>query len=506
MIHKLLPILIFYGTVMHIGLTAQASYQWSNQYGYNLYDEYFNSVVIMNDGNILVGGSQNDNQGMLPDPWIYKINSQGDSLYAAKLFIAPGTEVVQSIKKDEAGNVYITGTSDSTQPIDLFGDTPLTKDIWIIKMNDALELVWAKMYPIINSETVGDLLIDQAHIWVAGSSTINDTSLVTASGKDYLLMKIDSSTGDMLSYKTYGGSSLDEALMIISDQENILMGGYTQSADGDVEGLIGFRDCWLLAIDTSNLTISNQYVYGFVNGDVPSDMIRTSDGGYCILGQTASPAMPNYHGIDDIWVLKLDSNKLIEWQYAYGGTAFDAPGDVVQLSNGKLLIGGYSNSLGGDIPLYYMGMNQILFTLDPLSGVILDSYAYGGDQEDGCYDITIGDEAIYTVGYTDSNNGDLGKHGNHNGWAIKFDIPTSILSPQYEHQLYAYPNPTMDKIMIKGIMPSVEIILYNSVGQRMELPNQLLSITGHNTLDLSSFTSGIYFLCQGERCIKIFKH
>lgn len=478
-------------------ISAQDSYLWSKQYGYNLSDEFFNGVIPLSDGTVLAFGSQNNNQGYLQDPWICKISAQGDSLYAGPLFTAPGSEIVKSGATDDASNIYLTGSSNSEDTIELFGQAPLTQDIWVVKLDSALNIVWASMYPRINNESVDDILIDGASLWLAGSSNINDTSLITASGKDYYLMKISTEDGSLEESRTYGGTSYDEAYMLLEDGDHIIMGGYTQSPDGDIAELIGFRDGWILRIDKETLDIVAQVTVGFANGDVPSDMIRSADNGIVLLGQSASPALPGFHGLDDIWVCKLDENLQVQWQYAYGGGSLDSPGGMVQAPDGRIIINGYTNSIDGDIPFNWLGMNQIIMALNPADGALLAVESYGGDLEDGGYGICILNGDLYSAGYTDSVDGDLGKHGNHNGWVMRLDMGTGLgETVQNTQRAHIYPNPATSFCIVEGLDSTKPVIITDIMGRRYNDGAILPAHRWSSVLELEGLAPGIYMITQ----------
>lgn|GEM_PF-4780905 len=454
-------------------------------------------MIPLSDGTILAFGSQNNNQGYLQDPWIYKISTQGDSLYAATLFTSPGTEIIKSGTTDHIGNIYLTGSSNSEDTIELFGKAPLVQDIWVIKLDTALNILWANIYPRINSEAVDDMLIDGESLWLAGSSNINDTSLATASGKDYYLMKISTEDGLEEDSRTYGGTAYDEAFMLLEDGSYIIIGGYTQSPDGDVAQLIGFRDAWILRIDKQTLDIAAQVTLGFANGDVPRDMIKTADSGIVLLGQSASPALPGFHGLDDIWICKLDENLQVQWQYAYGGGSIDSPGGIVQVLDGRLIINGYTNSIDGDIPFNWLGMNQIIMAINPVDGALLAVEAYGGDLEDGGYGICILDGDIYSSGYTDSVDGDLGKHGNHNGWIMRQNIGTGLgETVQSTQHAFIYPNPATTYCVIEGLDSTKPVLITDILGRRYNEAVILPTHRGSGILQLEGLAPGLYIITQ----------
>ncbi|MBK8343526.1 MAG: hypothetical protein IPL12_09595 [Bacteroidetes bacterium] len=55
-------------------------------------------------------------------------------------------------------------------------------------------------------------------------------------------------------------------------------------------------------------------------------MVQTSDGGFVIDGYTVSEGgdISINYGFSDMWVIKVDSNGLLEWELSVGGSYDDA--------------------------------------------------------------------------------------------------------------------------------------------------------------------------------------
>jgi gliding motility-associated-like protein len=83
-------------------------------------------------------------------------------------------------------------------------------------------------------------------------------------------------------------------------------------------------------------------LYGGSNNDYSSDIITTSDGGYLLIGYTNSFGNGGYDG----YLVKLNSQGVIQWSKAYGGPNDDEFGIGIQTSDGGYLLGGYTTSYG----------------------------------------------------------------------------------------------------------------------------------------------------------------
>jgi len=106
-------------------------------------------------------------------------------------------------------------------------------------------------------------------------------------------------------------------------------------------------------------------------------MAPTSDGGYLITGATFSFATG---GGSDAWLVKVNRFGNIEWSQVYGGTNFEFARQVIQTSDGGLLIGGATRSFGaGDYDV-------ILYKTNADATVVDWQETYGGSEgEWGAY-------------------------------------------------------------------------------------------------------------------------
>ncbi len=69
---------------------------------------------------------------------------------------------------------------------------------------------------------------------------------------------------------------------------------------------------------------------------------QTADGGYIIVGNTASSGA----GENDIWLVKTASFGLIQWHNTFGGPNVDFGESVVQTTDGGYIIAGATTSYG----------------------------------------------------------------------------------------------------------------------------------------------------------------
>ena len=128
--------------------------------------------------------------------------------------------------------------------------------------------------------------------------------------------------------RTYGGSLDDEARCVQQTSD----GGYVVVGKTRSFGY-GLRGIWVLKLDNDG-TIEWQYYYGQSYSIDAKFIQQTSDGGYIVLGSST------YH----TWVLKLGSTGAIEWDLMYLAVRAHS---IQQTSDGGYVVvgyGGYSKS------------------------------------------------------------------------------------------------------------------------------------------------------------------
>lgn len=152
-----------------------------------------------------------------------------------------------------------------------------------------------------------------------------------------------SSSGNVALIKTFGGSKNDvaEAVHATSDGGFVVL-GHTQSTDGDITGKSDDSfDYWLLKFDSEAVLEWNK-TYGGSGDDRGRDVIQTSDGGFALLGYSDSTDgdVTITQGLRDFWVVKTDPFGNISWQKSFGFSGIDEGTKILETSDNHLLLSG----------------------------------------------------------------------------------------------------------------------------------------------------------------------
>ncbi|UPT70871.1 MAG: T9SS type A sorting domain-containing protein [Flavobacterium sp. JAD_PAG50586_2] len=296
----------------------------------------------------------------------------------------------------------------------------------------APSISWEKTYGGIKFENANALkkTNDGGYI-IAGYSTtgFGGSSNFNQMGQDWWVMKIDS-LGAVIWEKTYGGTG-DELLFSINPTADggYIMSGHTGSSNGDVTSNHGMNDIWVVKIDGIG-TIQWQKTIGGSNFEISGDAVQCADGGYLVCGSTRShdgDAVLNPAGFDDnSYIIKLDSFGVIQWQKFYGGTLADALKKIVEVNDGFVLCG-MTTSNDINVSGNHGGFDYWIVKIDSL-GNLLWQKTLGGTLNDSAMDIEkTNDDGFIVAGYSYSTNGNItGNHGDDDAWIVKLSSDGNI--------------------------------------------------------------------------------
>ena len=221
----------------------------------------------------------------------------------------------------------------------------------------------------------------------------------------------------------------------MTDGTYLLAGESHTGISGDkTEALRGFRDLWIVKLDT-NRQIEWQKTYGGNATEDLTDVVQTSDGGFLIASHSFSSisgnkTTPNL-GETDLWIINLDSSGNIEWQKSYGGNGHDSSPRIVKKSNGNFVIGASSASGVSSTksePSRGLG-DYWIFEIDSF-GEILWQKTFGGNNGDHLVNIRATGDGGYIVG-GDSSSGVSGDrtiptNGSTEFWILKLNAVGNI--------------------------------------------------------------------------------
>ncbi len=312
---------------------------FSNSYGQQQFQKKYEStnatrayvVKTTNDNGYIIAGSYDVSGLLSAEYYIVKLDAFGDTVWSNTY--GPAVDTAIAGNRDGAGN---------------------------------------EAYDIIQTFDSGYIVVGEAHDSVSGQSNAYALKLT--------------STGDSSWTRTYGGLNSDYGYKIIQLADSgYILSGYTESFG------LGIRNTYALRLDKKGDTLWTR-AFGGSAIDGATDMSKTHDGGFIMVGNTFSFGAGN----SDVYVVKFDINGNLVWARAYGGTMNDF-GNSIALSKDKgFIISGSSESFGvGQRDVYVIKIDSV--------GELKWSKTFGGTgNESGKSVIELSNQDIMIMGNTRS--------------------------------------------------------------------------------------------------------
>ncbi|MFS4455223.1 hypothetical protein [Maribacter sp. 2304DJ31-5] len=150
--------------------------------------------------------------------------------------------------------------------------------------------------------------------------------------------------GELDWVKNFGGTGEETAQAVIKTTDGgYAVLGFTNSMDGDIsDKTTEVNDYWLLKLDANGELMWNK-TYGGSKDDRGQSLVQTSDGGYALTGYAMSSDGDGSvnKGFHDNWLLKLDASGDIIWEKSYGFSGHDHSYDILQTEDGGFFFAGF---------------------------------------------------------------------------------------------------------------------------------------------------------------------
>jgi hypothetical protein len=354
-----------------------------------------------------------------------------------------GTEddFLNSIQQTSDGGYILGGTSSSPISGDKTQQSKGWEDYWVVKLNSEDDIEWQRtiggsyqdfLESVEQTPDSGYILGGTSSSGISGDKTEGVIGIT-----DYWIVKLDKN-GAIEWDNTIGGNSVDalSSIQPTSDGGYIIIGVSFSGISGDkTEGQIGEADFWVVKLNSEGNIEWQNTIGGLKQEDFPS-IDQTVDEGYILGGSSASGISGDKTeaslGLDDYWVIKLNSAGEIEWQNAIGGTGYDYLFSLQQTSDAGYILGGYSESgISGDKTEAAFGDGDYWVVKLNSTGVIEWQNTIGGDGHES-WPLSTKQTADggYILGGTSSSDSSGNKtedsEGSRDYWVVKLNGDGSI--------------------------------------------------------------------------------
>ncbi len=288
---------------------------WQKAVGGSDWDEAW-CVELTSDGGFIVGGRSSStdgdaagNPGNFLDYWIVKMSGNGDIQWQ-KSFGGSNEETVIAIRQTSDGSYILAGETQSTDG-DVQGNNG-NVDFWAVKLRSTGDLEW--QHPLGGTGLdIGTDIIETVDGYIGfGYAGSNNGDITEHKGLfDYWVVKLKK-TGELVWQKTIGGTNDDYARsLLVENDGSLILAGTTKSKDGDVPYHNGIQVMWVVKMSPTGQIIW-QRTLGGTQGEACYSIQKTSDGGYILAGSAWSNDgdVTGVKGKSDVWIVKLGPEAL----------------------------------------------------------------------------------------------------------------------------------------------------------------------------------------------------
>jgi hypothetical protein len=434
-----------------LATVARAPAQIQRQAGFGgTNEDVLFCTVATSDGGLLLGGHSSSGvsgnktsacQGSR-DYWLVRLDASWNQLWD-KSFGGTGDDIVSAIQPTTNGCFLLAGYSNSgISGNKTNANFSSLNDYWLVKVDASGNKLWERNFGGLSSDLLYTIIPSGDGGFLLGGLSLSGASgnKTTAAfgGGDYWLVKIDAD-GNKLWDRSYGGTGADTLLSIVPTGDgNFLLGGYSASgiSGNKTNANFGLEDFWVLKIDSAGNKLWEQE-YGGTGHDILHTIVPTSDG-FLLAGYSSSPPSGNKtsdnYGNADFWLVKIDPDGNMLWDKSYGGDGSDYLYSAIPATNGGLLLGGGSefHSSGNKASQPFGGFDYWLVKVDSDGNKLWDQ-TFGGAADEYIYGLRMDTNGAYLLaGHSDSNisgNKTTAPFGSPDFWLLSVPEPVPAFVP-----------------------------------------------------------------------------
>jgi|GEM_PF-3808370 len=415
-------------------------------------DDFANAVAVGEDGSIYVTGRTDSDDfpvsgnailaqfgGDDADAFVTKLSADGSEILWSTYYGSESTDVGNDIAVNAAGEVYITGWTESENlPVDGF-QTQYggSVDCFVAKLNaDGASLAYATYLGHGDEDRCNSIAIDDSGAaYVAGYSSSRDFPVTegslqgdNAGGRDAFVAKFAAAGGGRAWITFLGGAGDDTAHALAVDADGVVyVAGETSSADfpltDDADQNIGGggSDAFLAKLSSDGSALMYGSFFGGGNNDRALGLALGPQGHIHVVGEAESSNLPGIldpiqdffgGGDSDAFIAMFDATGANRLSATFfGGNDRDFATDVAVDNAGRIyVVGGTSSSNfrltdNAVLPEYRGEQDAFIAQFEAAGAGLLQSSYFGGQEDDEARGVAVSSEGrVYIVGFTRSEN------------------------------------------------------------------------------------------------------
>lgn len=337
---------------------ARGELRWWRRLG-GAGDDLFTDVQETSDGGCVILGTTTSADGDASaarggmDAWVVRLDAQGETLFTKCLGGSSDDELITLLITEE-GQYFVCGRTQSRNGdlrsnhggwdawAALLGQED-GKPIWSYRFGEAGDDSFTQAVPLadgwfIIGEMGEELSVDLDGNPIYVSRPI--AQVITSEGEaawDPVVM-----LGDTSGHSRH--------LEILQAESGWVLAGETNARSPMMPTPSGGKDIWVLLMRQTGY-VGWQRVFGGNSDESLHSLTALPGGGYIILASTESNDgnVVGAHGAKDVWVVRISSSGIKEWEQALGGSRDSTPAGLLLREDGGFLVLGTTTSQDGDI-------------------------------------------------------------------------------------------------------------------------------------------------------------
>jgi fibronectin type 3 domain-containing protein len=412
------------------------------------------------------------------------------------------TDTCEDIAMDGQGNVFVAGTTISTDyPVTpgAYNEDYLAEDLVVTKLDrDLSQVIWSTYIGGSAEDKMNGLALDtDGNVHVLGTTRsgdfpISDGALQSTQGGPYsddlVVLKL-TPDGASLVYSTYiGGSWAELPGDIQAHDGRAYVAGMTESADFPFGNITGGRyagAAFLMVISKDGTRLDAFQSWKVTRMVEPASMVVSDDGTVTLTGRTSSPDLPTTPGAyieNATWPMSTFVIQCDPWTNetslcTYFGQTGVYGSEVALDGEGNIYLAGLAYSFGQGLPLtegawcttFKGNRDEFVAKMDANGSRVIYCTLVGGDSYDfaGDLEATADGKAVFVgwswqaEGYNTTGNAhDDENEGSHEGFVLVLDetgadaVQSTYLGGQFGEYVTAVEITSENTLMLAGYTES----------------------------------------------------
>jgi hypothetical protein len=318
------------------------SIEWYKEFGSAGQNEIPHSCIQLKDKSYILCGEQKDRMANTISAWMMKLDFRGSVIWE-KSYERGRNDALYAICRAPDNGFVVAGRQNI--------DDVQKSDAFILECNSDGETIWETVYGGINNDAVYSIAATPDGYAICGARIVN-----TSRNADFWIIKLGTK-GELEWDRSFGGKGDDVALGLFHMKDR----GYTFWGNM-LNQTTNQSDTWIVRMSKEGYIEWEKTIGGF-GAEIASSVFHTQDDGFIICGESVFSHEFN----SNFWVLKLDSEGDIEFDYEFVGPGKKLLSMATQVRDGSFVISGF-NEHGASLQtnLFLLKFNRILNAEDSL--------------------------------------------------------------------------------------------------------------------------------------------